>query len=104
MCFAVHMIAIACAVCVRFNLVEGRKSLEHEVYDFDAANAFHDVASARGSFAVPIAPKPLLSRANTNQGAPTTGSGSAHGTPQLTSVYTSNPLSGASPGENPLAK
>lgn len=103
MCVAIHAITISCAVCVRFNVDEGRKSLEHEVYDFDAAAAFHDVASARSSFAAaPIAPKPLLSRANTNQGAPTDPA-SASGTPQMGSVYTTNPLGATSPAENPLA-
>lgn len=101
MAFAMHGIAIACAVCIRYNITEGRNSLVHEVYDFDAATAFHDVASARSSFAAnpdgsappagPIVPKPLLSRANTNTGAPTTDS---PGSPTVASVYTQNPLAG----------
>jgi hypothetical protein len=108
MCVAMHAVAVAAAVCVRFNQDEGRKSLEHEVYDFDAANAFHDVASARGSFAGQAPgerPKPLLSRANTNTGAPApTNTSSAHGTPQLGSVYRSEAAESASPVQNPLAK
>jgi hypothetical protein len=98
MCFSVHGIAVACAICVRYNVTEGRASLEHEVYDFDAATAFHDVASARSSFAAavgvpPVTPKPLLSRANTNTGSPvpnTTDSG--HNSPQIPSIYTANPM------------
>ena len=99
MCFAMHGIAAACAVCIRFNAEEGRTSLVHEVYDFDAATAFHDVASARSSFAaapgtgatqLPMAPKPLLSRANTQTGAaPATVE-----SPQIPQVYQKNPMAG----------
>ncbi len=88
MCFSVHGIAVACAVCLYYNVNEGRGSLEHEVYDFDAATAFHDVASARGSFAaapgaLPIAPKPLLSVSPVPAAAES---------PQISSIYTTNPM------------
>ena len=95
MAFSMHGIAIACAVCLANNQREGRNSLVHEVYDFDAATAFHDVASARSSFAAPngtappqsSVPKPLLSRANTK-------TGEVGPTPESPIVpYTSNPMS-----------
>lgn len=98
MAFSMHAIAVACAICLHYNASEGRSSLVHEVYDFDAATAFHDVASARSSFAAnpdgsappagPITPKPLLSRANTLTGTPVAES------PTVPSVYTQNPLAG----------
>lgn len=96
MAFSMHGIAIACAVCLANNQREGRNSLVHEVYDFDAATAFHDVASARSSFAAPngtapppqsSVPKPLLSRANTKTGE----TGPAPESPIV--PYTSNPMS-----------
>ena len=101
MCLSMHGIALSCAICLHFNVTEGRQSLVHEVYDFDAATAFHDVASARSSFAAnpqgsfsappagPVTPKPLLSRANTNTGAPASAPAES---PTIPSVYTQNPL------------
>jgi hypothetical protein len=101
MCFVMHLLAGACAVCITFNADAGRQSLVHEVYDFDAATAFHDVASARSSFAAPnaaqqaagagagggLTPKPLLSRASTLTGAP-----AAADSPATPSAYTANPM------------
>lgn len=104
MAFSMHGIAVACAVCLANNSRAGRNSLVHEVYDFDAATAFHDVASARSSFAAPngppgpqpapMTPKPLLSRANTKTGEPASSANSpAPGeSPAMASVYYSNPM------------
>lgn len=67
-----------------------------QVYDFDAASAFHDVSSARSSFALhagtaptgpPATPKPLLSRANTKTGEPIYGSS---GSPMVETI--DNPM------------
>lgn len=97
MAFAMHGIAVACAVCLANNFKAGRDSLVHEVYDFNAATAFHDVASARGSFAAPndaagtappAKPKPLLSRANTKTG----DNNAVPESPTIPSVYTANPM------------